>query len=49
MDLSKARQVHTYIHEKKSHTNDIYVSNALITMYAKCGALREARKVFDEV
>ena len=48
-DLIKARKIHTYIHEKKLHNNDIHVNNALITMYAKCGALTKAQEVFDEL
>ncbi|MCO5592983.1 hypothetical protein L7F22_046987 [Adiantum nelumboides] len=30
------------------HGNDKFVGNALVNMYAKCGNLQEARKVFDK-
>ncbi|XP_073222264.1 pentatricopeptide repeat-containing protein At4g39530 [Cicer arietinum] len=44
--LEKGRQVHAYA-IKVNIDNDDFVKNGLIDMYAKCGSLTDARKVFD--
>ncbi|KAL5732032.1 Pentatricopeptide repeat-containing protein [Ranunculus cassubicifolius] len=31
------------------YSSDLFVSSALIDMYSKCGLLRDARKLFDEI
>lgn len=40
------RQLHSII-VKKRFTSNLFVSNALIDMYAKAGSLKEARKLFE--
>ncbi|KAL3838166.1 hypothetical protein ACJIZ3_022757 [Penstemon smallii] len=44
--LSLGKRVHEYVHMKGLCPN-LTIENALIDMYAKCGCLQEARKVFD--
>ncbi|KAL3675360.1 hypothetical protein R1sor_025308 [Riccia sorocarpa] len=46
--LSQGRRVHELMTCSSYHLN-IYVWNALIDMYGKCGSLEEARQVFDKV
>ena len=46
--LEKGKQVHGHIMESHVELDD-FVGNALIDMYAKCGHLDGARKVFDEI
>ncbi|CAK9176960.1 unnamed protein product [Ilex paraguariensis] len=48
-DLSSlllGRRIHEYVERKRLMPN-LSLENALIDMYAKCGSLQEARKVFD--
>ncbi|XP_022732361.1 pentatricopeptide repeat-containing protein At4g30700 [Durio zibethinus] len=44
--LSLGKWVHGLVRSKSFESN-IYVSTALIDMYAKCGSIREARRLFD--
>nr|XP_043611257.1 putative pentatricopeptide repeat-containing protein At3g49142 [Erigeron canadensis] len=44
--LSLGRKIHEYVKRKRLVPN-LMVENALIDMYAKCGSLDDARKVFD--
>lgn len=46
--LDQGMQVHTII-LKTGFQSDISVENALITMYARCGSIEDARKVFDKI
>ncbi|KAH6833855.1 Tetratricopeptide repeat superfamily protein [Perilla frutescens var. hirtella] len=46
--LSLGKRIHQYIELKRLQPN-MSVENALIDMYAKCGCLLEARKVFEEM
>lgn len=46
--VSLGKRIHEYIEMKRLRPN-LSVENALIDMYAKCGSLQEARKVFDEM
>ncbi|KAI3471189.1 hypothetical protein Pfo_027852, partial [Paulownia fortunei] len=46
--VSLGKRIHEYI-EMKGLQPNLSVENALIDMYAKCGCLLEARKVFDEM
>ncbi|PKA50298.1 Pentatricopeptide repeat-containing protein [Apostasia shenzhenica] len=46
MDL--ARWIHSYARRKELDQSTV-VSNALVDMYAKCGEVVEARKVFDSI
>ncbi|XP_039117501.1 pentatricopeptide repeat-containing protein At1g15510, chloroplastic [Dioscorea cayenensis subsp. rotundata] len=45
-DLVRGREVHAHVFRFGS-ASEVDVLNALITMYAKCGQLVDARKVFD--
>ena len=47
-DLAMGRQVHAHISQTKLHTN-VFVMNNLMNMYLKCGALEDAREVFDKI
>ncbi|KAB5556072.1 hypothetical protein DKX38_006981 [Salix brachista] len=42
------RQIREYVERKKLRPN-LLLENALIDMYAKCGCLKEARAVFDQM
>ncbi|XP_021756781.1 pentatricopeptide repeat-containing protein At4g30700-like [Chenopodium quinoa] len=44
--VSLGKWVHELIHEEKLESN-VYISTALIDMYAKCGSLTTARELFD--
>nr|AYM00593.1 pentatricopeptide repeat protein [Salvia miltiorrhiza] len=46
--LSLGKRIHEYVELKRLRPN-LSVENALIDMYAKCGCLLEARKVFEEM
>lgn len=46
--LSLGKWVHNLLN-KESFESNIYVSTALIDMYAKCGSIAEARQLFDSV
>ncbi|XWS67425.1 hypothetical protein CRYUN_Cryun04dG0005500 [Craigia yunnanensis] len=46
--LALGRRVHVYM-MKDGLTENLHVNNALLDLYAKCGSIREARKVFDEM
>ncbi|KAL0914895.1 hypothetical protein M5K25_015284 [Dendrobium thyrsiflorum] len=44
--LVHGREIHTYL-LRHGIRGDVFVDNALMDMYAKCGKLDDARKVFD--
>eukprot|EP01018_Ginkgo_biloba_P015982 Gb_28612 [translate_table: standard] len=46
--VSQGKQVHTRI-IKTSFDSDVFVSSALLYMYAKCGCRTDARQVFDKM
>ncbi|KAJ0693164.1 putative tetratricopeptide-like helical domain superfamily, DYW domain-containing protein [Helianthus annuus] len=45
--LEEARKMGDYI-DKSEYKHDVFVNSALIDMYAKCGSVELARKVFDQ-
>uniref|UniRef100_A0A2N9IX25 DYW domain-containing protein n=1 Tax=Fagus sylvatica TaxID=28930 RepID=A0A2N9IX25_FAGSY len=46
--LALGRRAHVYI-LKIGLSENMHVNNALLDLYAKCGSIREAQKVFDEM
>ena len=48
-DLLKSRTIHSYLLEKHILTKNVYIGNALVTTYAKCGVMEEAREVFEQL
>ncbi|KAL4181688.1 hypothetical protein AMTRI_Chr12g238620 [Amborella trichopoda] len=46
--LAHGKEAHSYI-LRHGHESETILNNALITMYAKCGALTTSRRVFDEI
>eukprot|EP01018_Ginkgo_biloba_P006709 Gb_15874 [translate_table: standard] len=46
--LREGVEIHYHI-IRAGFQSDIYVGNALIDMYAKCGSIEHARKVFDQM
>ncbi|KAM0935638.1 putative tetratricopeptide-like helical domain superfamily [Dioscorea sansibarensis] len=49
-DLSRGRWVHSLIADGKRRIElDVLLSTALLTMYAKCGVMDEAKEVFDRM
>eukprot|EP01018_Ginkgo_biloba_P037564 Gb_08772 [translate_table: standard] len=46
--LRKGKEIHVYIIRSESELN-VFVSNALIDMYAKCGSIDNAHRVFDQM
>ncbi|PWA96930.1 tetratricopeptide-like helical domain-containing protein [Artemisia annua] len=47
--LDKGEWVHSYIKNNKNIVTDVLLSTALLTMYAKCGAMDMAKQVFNEM
>ncbi|KAJ0914061.1 putative tetratricopeptide-like helical domain superfamily [Helianthus annuus] len=47
--LDKGKWVHSYVKNNKNVVIDALLSTALLTMYAKCGAMDMAKQVFDEM
>ncbi|XP_010254272.2 PREDICTED: pentatricopeptide repeat-containing protein At3g22690-like [Nelumbo nucifera] len=48
VNIKEGKQIHTYLREKK-FAYDVFIGNALINMYAKCGHLDEAVDVFRQM
>ena len=48
-DLHKGREIHYKVVKERLLHTDVVIGNALVDMYAKCGALMKAREVFDEL
>ncbi|XP_077242239.1 tetratricopeptide repeat (TPR)-like superfamily protein [Tasmannia lanceolata] len=46
--LALGRRVHVYL-MKVGLSGNLHAGNALIDLYAKCGSIREAHRVFDEM
>ncbi|KAG0463420.1 hypothetical protein HPP92_019489 [Vanilla planifolia] len=46
--LAVGKQLHLLL-LKSGHTNDLFASNALINMYARCGRISESRQIFNEM
>ncbi|GFZ10751.1 tetratricopeptide repeat (TPR)-like superfamily protein [Actinidia rufa] len=46
--LALGRRTHVYM-EKVGLRENAHAANALLDLYAKCGSIREAKKVFDEM
>jgi len=46
-DLELGKQLHVHI-RNAGYDSDVRLRNALITMYAKCGSINEARHVFEK-
>uniref|UniRef100_A0A0E0JBR7 X8 domain-containing protein n=1 Tax=Oryza nivara TaxID=4536 RepID=A0A0E0JBR7_ORYNI len=46
--LALGRRVHVYV-EKVGLVDNSHVSNALIDLYAKCGSVNDARRIFEEM
>eukprot|EP01018_Ginkgo_biloba_P001839 Gb_27521 [translate_table: standard] len=47
-DLEQGMKIHEEINRSGFHSN-IFVGNALVDMYAKCGSIKNARYVFDKI
>ncbi|KAI5069792.1 hypothetical protein GOP47_0016093 [Adiantum capillus-veneris] len=48
-DLRRGSKLHYHLHEKGLLKNNIFIGNTLVHMYAKCGALTQAKDVFDKL
>ncbi|KAG2299166.1 hypothetical protein Bca4012_010731 [Brassica carinata] len=46
--LETGKHLHCYS-VKSGYSSSVWVSNSLIDMYAKCGSLEDAKKVFEEI
>eukprot|EP01018_Ginkgo_biloba_P016130 Gb_14867 [translate_table: standard] len=46
--VDKGKELHSHI-IKNGFESDIFVGSALIDMYAKCGSINKARKMFDKM
>ncbi|KAK1421413.1 hypothetical protein QVD17_23726 [Tagetes erecta] len=46
--IDMGKSIHHYI-RKNNITQDLYVGNALIDMYCKCGSIEKALEVFEEI
>eukprot|EP01018_Ginkgo_biloba_P026225 Gb_06173 [translate_table: standard] len=46
--LQQGKQIHNYV-IRNEFESDIFVESALIDMYAKCGKIENAHKVFDKI
>ncbi|KAJ7942665.1 Pentatricopeptide repeat [Quillaja saponaria] len=47
--LEKAEWIHAYVRRKQGLNMDLCLKNALINMYAKCGDIITARRLFDSI
>lgn len=47
VDLEQGKMIHASITQAE-YNNDLWVVNALISMYCKCGSLEDAKKLFDD-
>ena len=48
-DLIRARHVHSLVLGKGLFCDDLWVSNALLSMYAKCGSIKDSVLIFDKL
>ncbi|KAL7117790.1 hypothetical protein ACP275_03G095600 [Erythranthe tilingii] len=48
-NLEFGREVHELINATSSLKHDLFVQNALVSMYGKCGDLETARSIFEEI
>ncbi|XP_057863845.1 pentatricopeptide repeat-containing protein At2g13600 isoform X2 [Cryptomeria japonica] len=48
-DLALGMQIHCYLIKNDSIVWDVFVGNALVDMYAKCGRVDLARQMFDKM
>ncbi|XP_012837532.1 PREDICTED: pentatricopeptide repeat-containing protein At1g71490-like [Erythranthe guttata] len=48
-NLEFGREVHELINATSSLKRDLFVQNALVSMYGKCGDLETARSIFEEI
>ncbi|KAK3012263.1 hypothetical protein RJ639_012174 [Escallonia herrerae] len=48
VDALEGKEIHSHV-LKMGFDSDVYVGNTLINMYAVCGDISDARKVFDEM
>eukprot|EP01018_Ginkgo_biloba_P022394 Gb_02038 [translate_table: standard] len=46
--LQQGKEIHNFI-VRTEFELDIFVGSALVDMYAKCGSIKDARKVFDQM
>ncbi|KAL8152231.1 hypothetical protein V2J09_009991 [Rumex salicifolius] len=45
----EGREIHSQVVKVEKYRNDTVLSNALVDMYAKCGKIAEARRIFDRM
>ena len=48
-NIVKVRKIHSDLLDRALISRDVYLTTALIRTYAKCGAMREAREVFEQL
>ncbi|KAI5079220.1 hypothetical protein GOP47_0006891 [Adiantum capillus-veneris] len=48
-DLHTGAKIHREVSRSGLHKNDVFIGTALVNLYAKCGALRTAQELFDEL
>eukprot|EP01018_Ginkgo_biloba_P015274 Gb_41648 [translate_table: standard] len=46
--LQQGKEIHDYIIRSR-FASDVFVGNALMDMYAKCGSIEDARQVFNDI
>ncbi|KAL5994656.1 hypothetical protein ACLOJK_024709 [Asimina triloba] len=47
--LAEGRALHSYMLANNHHPHNLFLTNHLINMYAKCGCMNIAHKLFDEM